>query len=315
MISNAWYSILEYNLNFGLQDRLYDVVTYIHKKYNKDPQIKEKDLLDFLDRIEGKEDPQLESMVKWFYRYVPYRLQSPFFKEKLVGMADHKKNNYIVNLANNTSKALYKIDKSQKEIYINTQWMEYIHRNQKIVYGWLESKLIYFLQRKNPNVPAIPFKLKPAQKRNLTKAKKFWKDINNCIEIKDIYTELNFTSENTQKLGVLSIDHFIPWSFVLHDELWNLTPTFQKVNSSKNNSLPNIDKYIDNFCNLQYLAFVTAQKKNMHQKLVQDYFTVDKRLIIDDRMIPKKQFVRSLKDTILPLYQIAFNQGYSLWVH
>ena len=53
----------------------------------------------------------------------------------------------------------------------------------------------------------------------------------------------------------------------------------------------------------------------MHQKLVQDYFTVDKRLIIDDRMIPKKQFVRSLKDTILPLYQIAFNQGYSLWVH
>ena len=28
-------------------------------------------------------------------------------------------------------------------------------------------------------------------------------------------------------LGPLSIDHFIPWGFVLHDEAWNLVPMFR----------------------------------------------------------------------------------------
>ena len=47
--------------------------------------------------------------------------------------------------------------------------------------------------------------------------------------INDIYTGMNFTKENYDRLGVLSIDHFIPWSFVKNDKIWNLVPTCSKL--------------------------------------------------------------------------------------
>ena len=34
------------------------------------------------------------------------------------------------------------------------------------------------------------------------------------------------------------VDHFIPWSFVMNDELWNLMPMDSALNSSKSNRLP-----------------------------------------------------------------------------
>ncbi|MDU1032741.1 HNH endonuclease domain-containing protein [Clostridium sp.] len=27
------------------------------------------------------------------------------------------------------------------------------------------------------------------------------------------------------------MDHFIPWSFAFHDQMWNLVPTFNNINS------------------------------------------------------------------------------------
>ncbi|MDY5576621.1 MAG: HNH endonuclease domain-containing protein [Lachnospiraceae bacterium] len=35
----------------------------------------------------------------------------------------------------------------------------------------------------------------------------------------------------------ISIDHFVPWSYVAHDEMWNLNPTTKSINSSKRNNL------------------------------------------------------------------------------
>ena len=34
------------------------------------------------------------------------------------------------------------------------------------------------------------------------------------------------------------IDHFLPWSFVLEDRLWNLVPSCQSCNSSKSDGVP-----------------------------------------------------------------------------
>lgn len=49
----------------------------------------------------------------------------------------------------------------------------------------------------------------------------------------------------------LSIDHFIPWSYVVNDELWNLIPMDKSFNSSKGNRLPNWDNF--------FLRLVRAQ--------------------------------------------------------
>jgi hypothetical protein len=41
----------------------------------------------------------------------------------------------------------------------------------------------------------------------------------------------------------ISLDHYVPWSFVVHDQLWNLIPTTKSVNSKKSDLLPS-KKYL-----------------------------------------------------------------------
>ena len=143
---------------------------------------------------------------------------------------------------------------------------KYIRDNQTIVSGWMHYKLICYLQKRNPNVPAIPFKITAPGKRDLRDATKLWKEINRDRTISDIYTGRQLTEENFSTYGELSIDHFIPWSFVLHDELWNLAPTFKNINSQKSNKLPDLSSYMDKFCEIQYESFDIMQRNHKMYK-------------------------------------------------
>lgn len=89
--------------------------------------------------------------------------------------------------------------------------------------------------------------------------------------VTDIYTGKDFTKENYEIYGGLSIDHFIPWSFVLHDEMWNLVPTFKNINSSKSDKLLNYNRYIDDFCDMQYMAvtYILEKESKKIQKAIQ----------------------------------------------
>lgn len=109
-------------------------------------------------------------------------------------------------------------------------------------------------------------------------------------------------------------DHFIPWSFVMHDEPWNLVPMFKNMNSSKGSRLPNLDKFFTPFCEQQLTAYVFAKEKGRHKKILESYLTIDDEMMrydLSDRS--KESFENSLQKVIVPLYQIAKNQGYPLW--
>ncbi|HOJ11805.1 MAG TPA: HNH endonuclease domain-containing protein [Clostridiales bacterium] len=313
MIATAWYPLLQYHLNFGVSDKLNEIVAMIYKKYGISSDVKEEELLLFLDNMEDKE---IEQKIIEFYRYVPYRLISPFYSEVLAGLKDAEKNKVILDLSHSSPKALYQIIMPDKAILVNENWFEYIYRNQNIVAGWLNYKMIYYLQKKNPNVPAIPFKLSPPYQRDLNAAQKYWSEVMKHIGINDIYTNKPLTSDNFEQYGGISIDHFIPWSFVLHDELWNLVPTFRNINSSKSNKLPKVDLYIDRFCDIQYSAFNIIRKNKAFRNYLEDYLTINKKLDLNSLLynnISKHEFSDSIKSNIIPLFQIAYNQGYDLW--
>ena len=313
MIVEAWYPLTQYHLNFGALDKLYDLCMHIHKKYQIESDISPDKLLEFLEDLKDKE---IEKSIGNFYNMVPYRLLAPFFVEELKGMPHHRRNRRIAELSHIKEGVFYKINNKDKIITINDNWFHYIQKNQAIVYGWMSYKLIYFLQNRNPNVPAIPFKLAPPQERNLAKARRFWNEVGDQIPLNDIYTGKELTAINFKHYGELSIDHFIPWSFVLHDELWNLVPTFHNVNSSKSNKLPNLDRYMGKFCDIQYHAFQAARKNKKLRKPLEDYLTIDKSMDINTLLhkdIEKGYFIKSIKSTIKPLFQIAYNQGYGLW--
>lgn len=311
MIVGAWYPTSQYKLSFGMFDNLKKPINHIALKYGFTPNCDEGKLLEFLCEDQDKE---LNKMMKDLTANVPYRLLSPFFSKELKGKKDSLKEKLITELSLTSDSCLYKIVKGETDkIILNEGWASYLKENYRVIKSWIYYKLVCFLQKRNPNVPAIAFKLEAPKTRSLTKATKLWKEIIVSKGINDIYTGKDFIEENYVSHGVLSIDHFIPWSFVLHDEMWNLVPTFKNVNSSKSDKLLKYDTYISDFCNIQYKAVTYLAQKGKERDL-EGYIDVLKIENFQEylKYKPKEDFNEKLKQCISPLYQIAENQGFEV---
>ena len=99
----------------------------------------------------------------------------------------------------------------------------------------------------------------------------------------------------------------------MHDEMWNLVPTFKNINSRKNDKLLRYENYIDDFCNIQYEAFSFMCDNNRKKDLEQyvDILRLENPLDFYKNK-GKEGFSEKLKLSMAPIYQIAVNQGFSV---
>lgn len=185
---------------------------------------------------------------------MPYRLLTPFYKDALRKLPEHKKNQKIRELVNK-----YNIDNiplysfTDKLIQIDAIWREYIQKNIKLIEGWVKWNWCEYLQNRNPSVPAVPKKILPIlQRLSLTKEIDYWKDILAHKELKCIYSN--------NKLDSFELDHFLPWTFVAHNQLWNLIPVSGSANASKSNNLPSLDYYLKTLLMSSLLQFKPRKK-------------------------------------------------------
>jgi hypothetical protein len=252
--------------------------------------------------LENCKNNEINKLITHFYRFVPFRLLTPFYLQELKNVQEPKRNATIKHLSMKDPK-FYAIHNDK--IIVPHKWFQYLYDNQAIVDGWVAFKTISFLQSRNPNVPAIIEKINPPIRRNLTIVSNYWKEILENHQLLNIYDKSLLTINN------ISIDHFIPWSFVHHDKIWNLLPVSKSVNSKKSDKLPNLDKFLDDFVRLQFMAFNVSLKLNRNQKVLEDYTLLPN--IVLRKNLPFYIFEESLKTTIIPLYQLAKNQGFQLW--
>jgi len=278
MLEIAEYPIKIYKLNFGKDDRI------SIKLYNRYENI---DLL----------------------KFVPYRLLSPFFTEQVKGLSSSAINKKIEFLSNqnNEYNSLYKID--NKTIVIYDEWVKYIAYNFSIIESWAFWHWANFLQNKNPNTLSLINKLqKPTDRISLNKQTKYWKTILNKENIKCIYSGQTITPQT------FSLDHFLPWSFIGHDKLWNLIPMRRSDNSYKSDNIPSMEKYLDNFIETQYnglqIAFNEMGKIKWENSIVDfvDDFRVD---YSDIRKMKIDLFAHKYKDIIIPLSNLAKNSDFN----
>nr|WP_271813661.1 HNH endonuclease domain-containing protein [Clostridium beijerinckii] len=314
MVVKAWYPLLKYKLSFGLCDNLAKVATYISDTYNLESNYDERKLFDF---IYSSQDKALNKMLKELTLNVPYRFLSPFFENKLRGQKKVQK--LIEELSKEDNGCIYEIYKNDKDencIRIKDNWCNYLKFNYRIIQGWAYYRLVCFLQKRNPNVPGIAMKLEAPKNRDLREQTKIWKQVIEQRHITDLYTGLDFTETNYNDYGVLSIDHFIPWSFVLHDQMWNLVPTFKNINSKKSDNLLQYDTYIDKFCEMQYEAFCFVVDENRKNQL-EEYGQVLKveNLRKFKKENSEEEFIRRMKQEIGPVYGVAVNQGFGVLVN
>lgn len=311
MIVYAWYPIVTYKLSFGYCDNLSKVISYIEENYGLAHNCEKSKLFDF---IYNNQDSNLNRMIKNLTCDVPYRFLSPFFRDKIRSIK--KPQSVIEKLSTESTNCVYSINADQnnnKYIRLNKNWAEYLKNNYKLIKGWSYYKLICFIQKRNPNTPAIAMKLDAPAERNLRLQTKIWKEIIDDKHITDLYTGLPYNKDNFERYGNLSIDHFVPWNFVLHDMMWNLIPCFKNINSKKSDNLLNYDNYITGFAKDQYIAFCHVVDKN-YTSIVEEYRDAlkiedAKKFRLDNE---RDKFCNILKKQIHPLFNIAENQGYEI---
>lgn len=316
MVAEAWYMVMEYHLNLGPADALEILINQIRDTSGLLPTAKKEDIIQFLMT---SEDKNIKEAKRKLVLNVPYRLQAPFLgrlKEN-----EWRNFSFIENISKKDTRLLYyyeQLSGKERQIRMNEKWIDYFKRNEAILRGWIQNELILYLQRRNPNVPGIPFKINPPAKRDLKSAMEFWSVIIQNHEMRDVYTGRILNSLNCNDLGRIHIDHFIPWSYCASDEIWNLTPTFAKVNISKSNQLPTRSEDLALLSKQHYDAFRIAQSNKETWKLFKKYKRknlndpdLERRLYSKD--ISEEVFSTNMYNLIVPICQSAKNLGFMEW--
>jgi len=305
MLVNAWYPHSLFRLSFGLQDMITRNLDSLELQMDKS----------FLKITEDNKNVLREAIKSKIVdyelvRYVPFRLIRPFFKE-LRGLKDQQVNNQVKLIADQlfkTRKPLYKFDQNSTAIIIHPEWASYIQTNYRIIRGWVSWGWLQYMQTNNPNTPALVNKLFPPRERESLQSQTFyWKTIiENCAGFQCIY------SGKKMSLDDLSLDHYLPWSFVAHDHLWNLIPVPRSVNSSKSDRIPS-NAYFESFIRVQHLGltiFHSYSSEKKWNKYIESYI-VDLGFSSESDLLSLEQLRKQYELKFQPLIALAISQGFA----
>jgi 5-methylcytosine-specific restriction endonuclease McrA len=309
MLSLAYAPYALFKLSFGTQDKIADYIdSDIISNNSLEHQIS--DNINLINRERLLSIIRKEVTINHnLTRYVVFRLIRPFFSKELRGLLDSQVNKKIKILSSekfDPTRPLYKISEDEKRIIIHPDWMKYLLHNSKIIEGFSKWEWVKYMQSRNPNIPNIASKAIIPEKRNaLYIQKKVWKEILNMHRFKCIYSNEIISPDN------LALDHFLPWTFVAHDRMWNLVPTTKHVNSAKSNYIPNFDKYLDKFIDRQFqcLKVLHQDDPKLWKRIIEDY-VVDLKMDNKSDTLVKENFMTAYKRTFNPYYDLAKSQGF-----
>ncbi|WP_414621153.1 HNH endonuclease domain-containing protein [Calothrix sp. CCY 0018] len=317
MLANAWYPHNYFKLSFGTQDQIANKLDSLQLEITE-PILKFRDTDKKLLRT-AISNQNINDIVTFISNYVPYRLIRPFYNEETRRFKDYDVNPAIITLSKNqfdNKKPLYCFNaEKQKDcnaIILHPDWIKYLEKNYTIVRGWASWEWLKYMQQRNPNIPNVVNKIFMPQKRDsLSKQTKYWQTVLTHQEIKCIYSQVQLNKDE------ISLDHYLPWSFVAHDQLWNLIPTTPSVNSSKSNNLPS-QIYFSAFVNLQYLGLTVSHNNISEKKWLKDIesFVSDLKVNQAEDLLNLEILTNAYETNLQPLITLASNQGFSAnWVY
>jgi hypothetical protein len=250
-----------------------------------------------------------------FKRYVPTRFLSPWFSETLRPTKDSQRDTLIARLAKESQTtqvpSLYWLDGDQ--VRLNSAWHGFLKENYGVVLAFAEYHLARYLQTRNPNVPGIINKLRAPTQRELAAARSFWRFVHHDLEragerslFTDIYAGVRLGDD-------FSIDHFLPWSFVAHDLLWNLAPVEKITNSKKGDALPDLKTYLPKLAKLHFRAIQAAIARPKQLEDHTNCFRIDAPGLV---ALGEQGLLARYREVVEPQAQIAINQGFRpAWVY
>ncbi|BAQ67042.1 HNH endonuclease domain-containing protein [Geminocystis sp. NIES-3709] len=308
ILANAWYPHIFFKLSFGKQDQIANKLDQLNIEFYTEKVTKKEKLINLI----GQQN--LDDISNSLMRFVPFRLIRPFFANELRGTKDYLVNFRITELSTNlfdNYKPIYCFNsteyKETNSIILNSDWVEYFKQNFTIIKGWVAWEWLNYMQKNNQNTPNLASKLFPLDKReSLHQQAKYWKIILDKQPIKCIYSH-QILDKNS-----VSIDHYLPWSFVAHDRLWNLIPTMSSVNSSKSNNIPS-SQYLAKFIQLQHQG-LTISHQYLPQKEWLKYtenYLLDLKISHIEDLLNLETLTNIYNRQFEPLISLAKIQGFN----
>lgn len=335
MICEAWHTVTHYHLRLGptvngnaenFLEHAINTLNVTVPDFSQNPSREE--LRTAIKRCEK----ELKRDKTRLTDYVPYKLLYPFFdtdgmEEGLSYIKNDKHRRliaYMEKLSGNENLFYTILDGVglQKKIRMNPHWRKLLIKNYSVIRSWVQYNKAQFLQDRNPGVPGIIYKISPENEdlRRLDQARNLWRTTVEITgkPIKEIYTGKEIS------LDTLSIDHFVPRSYISNDELWNLTPTSKALNSSKNNRLPKWDEFFEPFARYQYYLYslIFPADSSKRSPVLIDRFEKCRKNNVNAIWASETlyiagnsdvQFMNILNHNLKPIYEAAQLQGYDMW--
>ena len=322
MIANAWYSVTEFHIHLSgivsgeVRDGLERAVLKLQKVSGLNSNVSKMEVKDAI-KIH---DTELKEEKKQLTNMVPYRALAGFFVKSDTAVnwdSTVRLVEYIQAFDSRYGRLPYVLGTSpnlKKEVIFNPAWMKMIQDNSVSILGWIQYEKIKWLQNNNPDVPGLVYKLTPLDEkmRKLDNVRKLWNGIMTQNELCDVF---NGDALNGKSFD---IDHFVPWSFVMNDELWNLMPMDSSLNSSKSNKLPPWEPFFKGFASNQFLMYERISSSDDMHRLYEKCYKDNLHSIWANQelYIPgntKEQFFNILEKNMRPIYDSARRQGYQMW--
>lgn len=275
MICNAWYSVREFHIHLSgmpidgqVKDGLERAVSKLSELSNLPANASKVEIKNAIKKYAL----ELETSKEQLTNMVPYRALAGFF-DRAEEPADwgsvRRMTEYIERINEHVVILPYTLgtgSKLKKEIYFQPSWTKMIQDNTVSILGWIQYEKVKWLQNNNPEVPGLVYKLAPMDEkmRKLNHVRKLWEGILELTEVRDV-----FTGEVVAPKAY-DVDHFIPWSFVMNDELWNLMPMDSSLNSAKSNKLPKWDPFLKDLLKISICCMGLFMKSREYINCLKD---------------------------------------------
>lgn len=324
MIANAWYSVLEFHIHLSglwgdgeVRDNLERAVVKLQKLSDlpaNASKVKIKNAIAEFDR-------ELHAEKQALTLNVPYKALSGFANktEERISLDSSagRMMAYYNHLSANEILLPYTFGDGsglKRKLIFSDAWTRMIQDNTVNILGWIQCEKIKWLQNNNPEVPGLIYKMEPLndKMRKLSHVRKLWDGILDIRSIHDV-----FTDEEINK-NKYDVDHFIPWSFVMNDELWNLMPMDSNLNCSKNNRLPKWEFFFGKFARNQFIMYEMVHEREGIRNLYEACYRDNLHSIWANRELYRKgntetEFCSILEKNMRPVYDSARRQGYDVW--
>jgi hypothetical protein len=318
MLANAWYPHTYFKLSFGTTDQITQCLDSL-------PLVIQEPVLKFTDTDKkllraAIQSQNLTKVVQKLRRFVPFRLIAPFLEQELQGVENRHKGDNLDRAVPRAAekgfdnyKPLYRFDSdsysSCNSVIFHPSWAAYFEKHYTIVRGWASWEWLGYMQKRNPSTPGLVYKLfAPSKREPLKKQTDYWKIVLSQLDFHCIYSNQKIDPAN------FSLDHYLPWSFVAHDQLWNLVPTTPEINSSKSNNLPP-DHFFERFVSAQHLGLITCHEQMTEStwNITVEAYINDLRIQTQDDLLDLEKLRNAYSSTVQPLISLASNQGFKLW--